>query len=131
MRRRGQVFLIITVLVVTFLIGISTLLLDTQRAAYLETAPDSNTVLQAWDNTYDSIVQILRTQLSISSNGPDLSVTTDLTTELLYLENYLLDRGLSAIIRNTSTIDFNSIDSRLSFENAELIASLAVTDLCL
>ena len=127
MRRKGQIFLIITVLAITFLIGISTLLLDSQRAIYIDSAPDTYTSLQAWDLTYDGLVQILEIQLTIDSNLlPLTNLNINLTSQISKLENYLLSRGLSITISPTSNIDFTKTGDLTRNSSVQIIGSFYI-----
>ncbi len=127
MRRKGQIFLIITVLAITFLIGISTLLLDSQRATYVDSAPDTFTSLQAWDLTYDGLLQILEIQLTIDSNQLALSnLGIDLSAEIAKLENYLLSRGLAVTISTTAAIDFTKTGDLTRDSTVEIAGSFYI-----
>ncbi len=108
MKRRGQIFLIITILVITFMVGISSVLLQVQRSNYIDTVPDSDNVMIAWENAYQSIIQIMDIELALSSQtaiaGP---VARDITVPLNNLNDYLINKGLSAIVQTTSQITYD------------------------
>lgn len=100
MRRRGQIFLLLTILSITFIFAVSTILLDIQRAQYLEPSPDIDETFEAWDNTVYSIEQILDIQIAINTQAGSTSrdYGPEIRPELDSLENYLLSRGLIASI---------------------------------
>lgn len=101
--RRAQIFLILTILVVTFLVGITSVLIDVQRANYVNPAADNSEVLYAWNNAISSTQQILKIEISQQSKvasadvGPT-DVTSNIQTPINDLVNYLNERGLTAII---------------------------------
>lgn len=111
MKRRGQIFLIMTILVITFMVGISTVLLQVQRSNYTDTVPDSENVLIAWENAYSSIEQILEIELSICTTSGALAGVRDISLPLGNLENYLTNIGLSAIITvdPTSPVTYSNV----------------------
>ena len=126
MNRRGQIFLIMTILVITFLIGISSVLLEVSRSDYVQPVSDSDVVLQAWDNTYESINQILLVRLSINSQGPTGNqLNIDLRSELGKLETYLNKRGLSAIIQSQN-IDYTIIGDQTTDTTVTITGSFTV-----
>ncbi len=125
--RRGQIFLILTIMVITFLVGITGILLDSQKAAYLNPVPDSEIINQAWDNTYDSIKQILIIQLSKNSNGPSVNQNNiDLSTQLGNLENYLVERGISTTILTTQQINYTIVGDLTSSSTVSIEGGFSV-----
>lgn len=101
--RRAQIFLILTILVVTFLVGITSVLIDVQRANYVNPAADNSEVLYAWNNAISSTKQILNIEISQQSKiatadvGPT-DISPNIQTPINDLVNYLNERGLTAII---------------------------------
>ncbi|MCH8907960.1 MAG: hypothetical protein IH840_12800, partial [Candidatus Heimdallarchaeota archaeon] len=69
MNRRGQIFLLLTVLVLTFIIGISTILLEVKRAQYYDPSTDSDRLFEIWDNAVDAVQQIYSVQIAINTQG--------------------------------------------------------------
>lgn len=108
MKKRGQIFLIMTILVISFIISISFVLFDVQRSNFTDPAPDADLALQSWEITYDSIVQIMEIELSQATVNGDLSGVRDITIPLSNLLSYLTDRGITASIVASSTIDYTS-----------------------
>ena len=108
MNRRGQIFLLLTILSITFIFAVSTILLDIQRAQYLEPSPDLDETFEAWDITVQSIEQILNVQLAINTQAGSASgdYSPQINNELVMLENYLLSRGLIASVDLVGTADY-------------------------
>ena len=99
MRRKGQIFLIITILVITFMIGITAILFDVRRSDYFDPAPDSDVTLQAWETTIQALKQMIDVQPSINSIAGDPNATVvDFSSPISNIELYLNERGFSAVI---------------------------------
>ncbi|MHA2503261.1 MAG: hypothetical protein ACXAE3_10355 [Candidatus Kariarchaeaceae archaeon] len=91
MKRKGQIFLILTILVVSFMIGITTVLLDVQKADFLEPAPDSEIILESWDLTIKSITEIMDLQLVADPTAG----AKDISQPISNLGDYLTTRGIA------------------------------------
>lgn len=100
MNRRGQIFLLLTILSITFIFAVSTILLEIQRSQYLEPSPDIDETFETWDNTVYSIEQILSIQMAINTQAGavDGNYSLEIGTELAKVENYALNRGFIASI---------------------------------
>ncbi|MCY3411663.1 MAG: hypothetical protein INQ03_08540 [Candidatus Heimdallarchaeota archaeon] len=115
MNKRAQIFLILTILVVTFLMSISTVLLELQKANYSEVVPDADNVLIAWDNVITGLEQIFDIEIAIRSQAGSASaadiyndVASNFGPAIDDLETYFIGQGLSAIITPTSTVDYTN-----------------------
>ncbi|MHA2250250.1 MAG: hypothetical protein ACXAD7_07805 [Candidatus Kariarchaeaceae archaeon] len=106
MRRKAQIFLIMTILTVSFLIAISTVLFDLKKAEFVEPSPDSDEVFEVWENTVLAIKQILVIEIAVNTQADAIDGTydADLTPQFQILEDYLVSRGFAASI----TINGNS-----------------------
>ena len=80
--RRGQIFLILTILVISFIVGISTILINVQRAEYFDPAPDSGESLEIWENTIVAIEQIYSVQIAINTQVGSVQVNFTLKYKL-------------------------------------------------
>lgn len=126
MRRRGQIFLILTILVISFMIGITSVLLDIRTADYLDPAPDSDVSLNAWETTTSAIDQIMEIQLSQNSNAQSPNNTNiDLSTPLANLEAYLSQRGLVASITG-SNVQYRRYTPVSTNTTEELVGSFSI-----
>ena len=107
MRKRSQIFLLLTILVIAFIVGISTTLIDLRKTPYNEPAPQSKQFYQNWDNTLQNIEEIL--VFSLAQHSANLTKTvgemqSNVTNKLMSVENYLLSRGFSAKITLLTTL---------------------------
>ena len=103
MNKQGQIFLLLTILAVTFLLTISTVLLNIQVSEYSQPSADSGKLFEAWDNTVTSAVQIMSVQISYNTNniiGNSTALT--LTPYFNDLVLYLNSKGLVASIAEVS-----------------------------
>ncbi|OLS25438.1 MAG: hypothetical protein HeimC2_18940 [Candidatus Heimdallarchaeota archaeon LC_2] len=101
MNRRGQVFLLLTILSITFITAISSVLLDLQRSQYLEPSADADKVFEVWDNTIFSIEQTISIQIAINTQPPSAgnrSFATEIQGQMDLLETYLNSRGFIASV---------------------------------
>jgi hypothetical protein len=100
----------LTILSITFIFAISSVLLDIQRAQYLEPSPDADKTFEVWDNTVYGVEQILGVQIAIHTSAGDPSGDSSVvvTNQLVGLENYLLGRGFIASIDLTGTSQFTA-----------------------
>ena len=126
MNRSAQVFLLLTILVMTFLIGITSVLFDIKKIDYIDPSPDADEFLESWDNTIDAIEQILSIQIAINSqtgvaNGTNNS--GEIQTELDSLTQYLNSKGLSASLQvdgaipSLYIIDLQAVSHELSISS--------------
>lgn len=108
MNRRGQIFLLLTVLVLTFIIGISTILIEVKRAQYYDPSTDSDRLFEIWDNAVDAVQQIYSVQIAINTQGPGVGgvYNAEIDAELVRLETYLNTRGFAASITRTIDADY-------------------------
>jgi len=103
MNKQGQIFLLLTILAVTFLLTISTVLLNIQVSEYSQPSADSGKLYEAWDNTVTSAVQIMSVQISYNTNnGATNSSTLTLSPHFDDLVLYLNSKGLVASIEEVS-----------------------------
>ncbi len=102
MNRKGQVFLLLTLLVLTFMISISAILFDIKKAEYMEPSPDFDETMEVWENSVEAIEQIFSILIAINSKDnvtyPDGNYNNEVSTELAKLEYYLNSRGFAATI---------------------------------
>ncbi|MCE7737631.1 MAG: hypothetical protein GPJ54_22260 [Candidatus Heimdallarchaeota archaeon] len=128
MNRRGQIFLLLTILSITFIFAVSTILLDIQRAQYLEPAPDVDETFEAWDNTVDSIEQILNVQIAINTQAGALlgNYAPQINNELVGVENYLLGRGLIASIDLDGPATYTPPTTTLQDATASILALFSI-----
>lgn len=100
--KRGQIFLILTIFAITFLVGITSILIDVQRSQYYDPAPDSNEVFEVLTNTNFAIEKIFRIQIAVNTQATAPSGTgtydASITNQLSNLVNFLQSRGFAASI---------------------------------
>ena len=58
MNRSAQVFLLLTILVMTFLIGITSVLFDIKKIDYIDPSPDADEFLESWDNRWFELAMV-------------------------------------------------------------------------
>ncbi len=108
MRRRSQIFLLLTILVITFIVGIATTLLESQRTQYTDPLQSLPNFTQTWDNTVEDIEDALVLTLASRSDGTiaNTSVATDNAIDAYFLQimEYLRLKGYSASISLENTI---------------------------
>lgn len=100
MNRRGQVFLLLTILSITFITAISSVLLDIQRSQYLEPSADADKVFEVWDNAIFSIEQTISIQIALNTQAGvgDGSFANESQIQFNLLETYLNSRGFIASV---------------------------------
>ncbi|MDH5645221.1 MAG: hypothetical protein OEZ01_04395, partial [Candidatus Heimdallarchaeota archaeon] len=129
MIRRGQIFLILTILSISFLVAITGVLLEIRRAEYLDPVPESDRLYYAWENSIDSIE--LMFDLIISENS-QLNVATDITGlyngrlngYLTNLKNYLEERAISTQINLIGNVEYYNQSSSPQNHNVTMFAEL-------
>jgi hypothetical protein len=108
MRKRSQIFLLLTILVITFIVGIATTLLESQRTQYTDPLQTLPNFTQTWDNTVGDIQDALILTLAARSDGTiaNTSVATDNTIDGYFLQimEFLRLKGFSASITLENTI---------------------------
>lgn len=104
LKRKAQIFLLLTILAISFITGITTILLETQRARYDDPNPASQLFTQTWKNTVESVQDIL--ELGMVQHSQFLDTTYDLNTTIASsfhaLQAYLVTKGYSASIQTLS-----------------------------
>ncbi|MHA2171420.1 MAG: hypothetical protein ACXAB7_16150 [Candidatus Kariarchaeaceae archaeon] len=130
MNRSAQVFLLLTILVMTFLIGITSVLFDIKKVDYIDPSPDADEFLESWDNTIEAIEQILSIQIAINSQTGVASGTDnsgEIQTEMDNLALYLNSKGLSASIQVDGAIpSLYIIDLQAASHELSLSSSIFV-----
>ncbi|MHA2402928.1 MAG: hypothetical protein ACXADH_08075 [Candidatus Kariarchaeaceae archaeon] len=130
MNRSAQVFLLLTILVMTFLIGITSVLFDIKKVDYIDPSPDADEFLESWDNTIEAIEQILSIQIAINSQTAVASGTDnsgEIQTEMDSLALYLNSKGLSASIQVDGAIpSLYIIDLQVASHELSLSSSIFV-----
>ena len=111
MKQRSQIFLLLTILVIAFIVGISSTLIDLKKTTYNDPAPQAQEFYRTWDSTLRNLEEVLvftlaqRSNASLETTGQMQDAITD---KLLGIENYLLNRGFSAKITLLTTIIENT-----------------------
>ncbi len=132
MRRKGQVFLLLTLLVLTFMISISSILFDIKKAEYMEPSPDIDESLEAWKNSVETIEQIFSIFISLNSKAgtPDDNYNTEVSTELVKLEDYLNSRGFAATILLVGNAVYTApVNGSTSFTSLSGIVSIFINSI--
>lgn len=127
MNKQGQIFLLLTILAVTFLLTISTVLLNIQVSEYSQPSADSGKLFEAWDNTVSSTVQIMSVQVAYNTNnGIPTGATNDLGPHLANLEQYLNSKGLVASIEEVAGTEQYVSTSLITSSSASLNVTLDI-----
>ncbi len=126
-KKKSQIFLLLTLLMLTFFISITDLLLDIDKAQYTDPAAGTQIFIQTWDNTYQAVVDLTQTALARftqSTNTSNLDV--EISNELDIYEDYLLQRGFTLTMLLNQLI----LDTSLSPASYEITAiySIALRD---
>lgn len=130
MNRRGQIFLLLTILSITFITAISSILLDIQRSQYLEPSADADKIYDVWGNTLYSIEQTIGIQIALNSQIPtgNGSFASEIQTHMDLLETYLNSRGFIASVNVISAIyNASSINGLYAEANMTTLISLQIT----
>jgi hypothetical protein len=110
MNRRGQVFLLLTILVITFISGIALVLVDVQRSRYSDPAPYTSNFVQTWELSILTIENIMIQTIAHSSDGiltTDIERIAFINDQLDRFIDYLTLRGFtSAIVLDEDTFDY-------------------------
>ena len=119
-KRKGQVFLILTILVISFIIGISTVLLQIKQSDFIDPAPDANTSFRAWEITVESLHQITDVFLSQYSKN-FLAPIQGFNNPFQNLRDYLTNRGVANTIYNTTNLNLSNDNTTIT--NGEIITA--------
>ena len=135
-KSKSQIFLLLTILIITFLVGISSTLVDIRRSQYNDPIPGGTHFNQVWDGVIDNIHQTLKNSISRRSNGNITSVTEMqdfILGQFQDLSSFIASNGYSLLIElKTNLVEGSSYlaQSSATFEsfalnsiNVELILS--------
>lgn len=140
MNRKGQIFLLLTLLVITFISGISTTLIDLQQAQYNDPSPQTTPFLQVWESSLEVVETILINAMAERSAGnilTDGEHDTYIQEAFTNYSSYLLSRGyspaLSAVAINATNYLETNTGALIEFEyvNFQISLSLSTPDLSL
>lgn len=108
MRRRSQIFLLLTILVITFIVGIASTLLESQKTQYTDPLQQVPNITSAWEGTISDIQESLILTLAQRSDGSiaNTSVAMDNAIDGYFFKivNFLQLKGYSASITLENTI---------------------------
>ena len=130
MNRRGQVFLLLTILSITFITAISSVLLDLQRSQYIEPSADADKIFEVWDNAVFSIEQTISIQIAVNTQTGAVTgdFATEIQTRLDSLEGYLNSRGFIASVNTIGQVNYTApIAGLLAQANMTALISLQIT----
>ncbi len=97
LRNRSQIFLLLTILTITFLLGITSVLLDLNRAQYTDPTAGSSEFILTWSNVGDNVQQISKIELARFSQGLNTSnFDVEVQAQLNRLSNSFLTRGFTS-----------------------------------
>ena len=126
--RRSQIFLLLTLLMITFMVSISTTLLDVRRGSFTDPNPQVNTFENGWDiaiSSINSIVERSVAQRSDNNLTTDAEMQSFIDAELTGVENFLLQSSFSANIRLITTltdgVSFVPTTDGSTFETFEIV----------
>ncbi|RMG20863.1 MAG: hypothetical protein D6732_28295 [Methanobacteriota archaeon] len=97
MKRKSQIFLLLTLLMLTFFVSITGILLDIQKARYTDPSSGVDVFLQTWDNSVENIKDLTHIALARYTQSTNTSnIDVEMQSELNELSNYLLSRGYTS-----------------------------------
>ncbi len=103
MKKRSQIFLLLTLLMLTFFVSITGILLDIQKARYTDPSSGVDVFLQTWQNSVETIEDLSHIALARYTQGTNASnIDVEMQAELGELSNYLLTRGYTSSFLLTS-----------------------------
>lgn len=97
--KKGQVFLLLAIVILIYLILISTTVYRITQSPYIDPAPNQNQLLNYLDNSISNLQEMVELSLSKYSLGDSANdIQTFIQTNIVHIENYLDNHNLPATL---------------------------------
>ncbi len=97
--RRGQVFLLLALVILLYLLILSTTVYQISQTPYIQPAPNQEQLLNNIDNAISSLYDLGNIALSSYSQGKSIVEIREIITDgIVVIEDYLLRNGLFSLI---------------------------------
>ncbi len=103
--RKGQVFLLLAIVIMIYLILLSTTVFRITQSPFVELAPNQNQIMNYIDNSVSSIYDLAYAGIAQFSQGTSMSEVNDsIISGLATIEAYLDNHNIPSLIRHKNDI---------------------------